>query len=79
MTAEEEGLVQQPPWTAWLSQAQQSVAAWWRKMWQVLSQYSGAGMRLHLALFYFYGLYYHWSKRATGELDFNDQKEKDTM
>lgn len=23
-------------------------------------------MRLHLALFYFYGLYYHWSKRATG-------------
>ena len=24
-------------------------------------------MRVHLALFYFYGLYYHWSKRATGE------------
>ena len=24
-------------------------------------------MRMHLALFYFYGLYYHWSKRATGK------------
>lgn len=24
-------------------------------------------MRVHLALFYFYGLYYHWSKRATGK------------
>ena len=24
-------------------------------------------MRVHLALFYFYGLYYHWSKRVTGK------------
>ena len=45
----------------------QNAASRWRNVWQVLSQYSGAAVRLHLALFYFYGLYYHWSKRATGQ------------
>ena len=29
--------------------------------------YTGVAVRLHLALFYFYGIYYHWSKRAAGE------------
>lgn len=43
------------------------LAAKWGKVWHILSQYSGAAIRLHLALFYFYGLYYHWSKRATGK------------
>ena len=44
-----------------------SVAGKWRAVWQAVSQYSSGAVRLHLALFYFYGLYYHWSKRATGE------------
>ena len=60
-------LVQQLPWTASLHRLTQRTVELWRTVWQVLSQCSGAAVRLHLALFYFYGLYYHWSKRATGD------------
>ncbi|DBB14188.1 TPA: hypothetical protein ACH3X3_001137 [Trebouxia sp. C0006] len=63
----DEGLVHQPSWTVSLDRLLQKIAGRWRSLWQVLSQYSGAAVRLHLALFYFYGLYYHWSKRATGK------------
>lgn len=38
----------------------------WRGLWEVLLQYSSEATRLHLALFYFYGIYYQWSKRLTG-------------
>jgi hypothetical protein len=34
----------------------------------VLATYAPVAARLHLALFYFYGVYYHWAKRATGGL-----------
>ncbi|KAL3156613.1 hypothetical protein ABBQ38_000900 [Trebouxia sp. C0009 RCD-2024] len=61
-----QGQVQQQPWRVWVICVQQDILSRWRTVWHVLSQYSGAAMRLHLALFYFYGLYYHWSKRATG-------------
>lgn len=64
--ASDEEFVHQPSWTASLDRLTQKIAGSWRSLWQVLSQYSGAAVRLHLALFYFYGLYYHWSKRATG-------------
>lgn len=43
------------------------VLARWRSVAAALCQYSGAAVRAHLALFYFYGCYYHWSKRATGD------------
>ena len=56
----------QQTWTAPLAQFMQAFAGKWRNIWQVMSQYSGAAMRLQLALFYFYGLYYHGSHRATG-------------
>ena len=62
-----EGLVQQQPWAPQFSQLQQSVVATWRMVWQVLSSYSGPAVRMHLAFFYFFGLYYHWSKRVTGK------------
>lgn len=32
----------------------------------MLVPYSSVAVRLHLALFYFYGRYYQWSKRNTG-------------
>ena len=38
----------------------------WRGVWEVLLQYSSEATRLHLALFYFYGIYYQWSKRLAG-------------
>lgn len=63
----DQGQVQQQAWRVWVTRVQQNVLARWHTVWRVLSQYLGAAMRLHLALFYFYGLYYHWSKRATGE------------
>ncbi len=66
----DEELVHQPSWTVSLDRLAQKIAGRWRSFWQVLSQYSGAAVRLHLALFYFYGLYYHWSKRATGKVCF---------
>ena len=66
----DEEFVHQPSWTASLDRLTQKIAGSWRSLWQVLSQYSGAAVRLHLALFYFYGLYYHWSKRATGKFCF---------
>ncbi|KAL0035070.1 hypothetical protein WJX79_009657 [Trebouxia sp. C0005] len=62
----DEQYVHQPSWTVSLDRLMKKIAGRWRSLWQVLSQYSGAAVRLHLALFYFYGLYYHWSKRATG-------------
>ncbi len=34
----------------------------------VIAQYSGEAARVHLALFYIYGIYYQWPKRLTGEL-----------
>ncbi|KAL0024438.1 hypothetical protein WJX77_003645 [Trebouxia sp. C0004] len=64
--ATDDELMHQPSWTVSLDRLMQKVAGRWRSFWQVPSQYSGAAVRLHLALFYFYGLYYHWSKRATG-------------
>lgn len=32
-----------------------------------LSRYKGELARLHLALFYYHGIYYQWPKRLTGE------------
>ena len=54
-------------WLAAYKQLTETLLLRWRKLWQIVSPYSGIAMRLHLALFYSYGLYYHWSKRATGE------------
>ncbi|KAA6428149.1 MAG: peroxisome biogenesis factor 10-like, partial [Trebouxia sp. A1-2] len=68
ITQSDEQYVHQPSWTVSLDRLMKKIAGRWRSLWQVLSQYSGAAVRLHLALFYFYGLYYHWSKRATGKL-----------
>ena len=34
----------------------------------LFGQYSGEAARVHLALFYIYGIYYQWPKRLTGEL-----------
>lgn len=62
------------PWRVWVYRFQQSITSRWRGIWQVLSQYSGPAMRLHLALFYFYGLYYHWSKRATGDFAYETEQ-----
>ena len=44
-----------------------NAASKWRPAWAVLASYAPVSARLHLALFYFYGVYYHWAKRATGE------------
>ncbi len=44
-----------------------NAASKWRPAWAVLAGYAPVSARLHLALFYFYGVYYHWAKRATGE------------
>lgn len=38
-----------------------------RKVLNFCSVYSGELARLHLALFYIYGVYYQWPKRLTGE------------
>ena len=35
-------------------------------LWAWLSRHSNTLTRLHLALFYFYGVYYVWPKRVTG-------------
>ncbi len=43
-------------------------ASKWQPAWAVLASYAPVAARLHLALFYFYGVYYHWAKRATGAL-----------
>lgn len=43
-----------------------NAASKWRPAWAVLASYAPVSARLHLALFYFYGVYYHWAKRATG-------------
>ena len=43
-----------------------NAASKWRPAWAVLAGYAPVSARLHLALFYFYGVYYHWAKRATG-------------
>ena len=53
----------------WSIRVWPQVLARWRSVAGGLCQYSGAAVRAHLALFYFYGCYYHWSKRATGEAD----------
>ena len=45
-----------------------NAASKWRPAWAVLASYAPVSARLHLALFYFYGVYYHWAKRATGKL-----------
>lgn len=44
-----------------------NAASKWRPAWAVLAGYVPVSARLHLALFYFYGVYYHWAKRATGD------------
>ncbi len=54
---------------AWAAAARSeavSIASKWRPAWAVLASYAPVAVRLHLALFYFYGVYYHWAKRATG-------------
>ena len=54
---------------AWAAAARSeavSIAYKWRPAWAVLASYAPVAVRLHLALFYFYGVYYHWAKRATG-------------
>lgn len=40
----------------------------WQQLWRVMKSNSGVAVRLHLVLFYFYGVYYHWAKRLTGAL-----------
>ena len=45
-----------------------NAASKWRPAWAILASYAPVSARLHLALFYFYGVYYHWAKRATGNL-----------
>jgi len=37
-----------------------------RRAWGAAAAYAPEAVRLHLALFYFFGVYYHWAKRATG-------------
>lgn len=37
-----------------------------RRAWTVAAAHAPEAVRLHLALFYFFGVYYHWAKRATG-------------
>lgn len=45
-----------------------AAAAEARRAWAALSGYAPEAVRLHLALFYFFGVYYHWAKRTTGAL-----------
>jgi peroxin-10 len=54
------------PWHHEMTHKLRQSALKWKAVWQVLLQYSGFATRLHLALFYFYGVYYHWHKRAAG-------------
>ncbi|KAK9820622.1 hypothetical protein WJX72_012437 [[Myrmecia] bisecta] len=44
----------------------QGLAVRWQQVWLALLPYQGVAVRLHLALFYFYGVYYHWAKRSAG-------------
>ena len=53
-------------WAAGARHDAVSIAFKWRPAWAVLASYAPVAVRLHLALFYFYGVYYHWAKRATG-------------
>ena len=50
------------------SRVSTAAAAEARRAWAALSGYAPEAVRLHLALFYFFGVYYHWAKRATGAL-----------
>ena len=53
-------------WSDTAATVVRQAAEQWRGVWEVLLQYSSEATRLHLALFYFYGIYYQWSKRLTG-------------
>ena len=53
-------------WAAAAKREAMNAASKWRPAWAVLAGYAPVSARLHLALFYFYGVYYHWAKRATG-------------
>ena len=53
-------------WAAAARREAAGAASKWRPIWAVLAGYAPVTVRLHLALFYFYGVYYHWAKRATG-------------
>ncbi|CAK0746013.1 hypothetical protein CVIRNUC_001661 [Coccomyxa viridis] len=53
-------------WAAAAKREAMNAASKWRPAWAVLAGYVPVSARLHLALFYFYGVYYHWAKRATG-------------
>ena len=53
-------------WAGTARQGAALAAQKWRPAWAVLASYAPVAARLHLALFYFYGVYYHWAKRATG-------------
>ena len=55
-------------WAAAAKREAMNAASKWRPAWAVLAGYVPVSARLHLALFYFYGVYYHWAKRATGDL-----------
>ena len=57
-------------WAAAARHEAVSIAFKWRPAWAVLASYAPVAVRLHLALFYFYGVYYHWAKRATGAPEF---------
>lgn len=54
-------------WAAAAKREAMNAASKWRPAWAVLAGYAPVSARLHLALFYFYGVYYHWAKRATGQ------------
>ena len=54
-------------WAAAAKREAMNAASKWRPAWAVLAGYVPVSARLHLALFYFYGVYYHWAKRATGD------------
>ena len=54
-------------WAAAAKREAMNAASKWRPAWAVLASYAPVSARLHLALFYFYGVYYHWAKRATGD------------
>ncbi len=53
-------------WAGGAARGASHAAQKWRPAWAVLASYAPVAARLHLALFYFYGVYYHWAKRATG-------------